>query len=183
MTIKDEVYFHEDDYLQRDLLPIQNLLSKRNEADVTIEQSEEAFTEDGFTTMSVIQETKYPLDKLNISVADFENILKEHALFYFKRVYTGYSTHRELKPNTLAFGFENYALFYQFNNGIITRAWIVYISFSDTLDGFPVRLQNTLHKLGLVYDLILVDWNELVTVVLRNEPAIMNYIKLCKGDF
>jgi hypothetical protein len=81
MTIKDSVFFHEDDYCQIELVPVQNLLSKRNEADATKEHSEDALTDDGFITVSIREETKYPLDRLKISVTDFENILKEHALF------------------------------------------------------------------------------------------------------
>ena len=176
MIIKDSVFFHEDNYCQKELVPVQNLLSKRNEIDVTKEQSEEAFTGDGFITMSTIEETKYPLDKLKISVTDFENILKEHALFYFRQVYTGYSTERILKANIHGFGFENYVLYHEFNNNIVTKAWIDYNVLSDTLNGYPESLQSALPQLGLVYDLVLVDWNELLTIVLRNESALTSYI-------
>lgn len=176
MITKDSIYFHEDEYCQKEIVPLQNLLSKRNDTDVTREHSEDAFTDNGFTTMSVIEETKYPLGNLKISITEFENILKEHALFYFRQVYTGYSTYQTLKPDTLAFGFENYALFYQFNSGIITKAWIVYSVFSDTLNSYPERLQSTLLKLGLVYDLVLVDWNELLTVILKNKTSVTDYV-------
>jgi hypothetical protein len=176
MIIKDSVFFHEDNYCQIELLPVQNLLSKRNEADATKEQSEEALTDDGFITISSRTETRYPLDKLKISVTDFESVLKEYALFDIKNVYTGYSTQRLLKNNIHGVGFENYVLYHEFNNNIITRAWLDYNVFSDTLNGYPESLQSALLKIGLVYDLILVDWNQLVTIVLRNESALTNYI-------
>jgi len=176
MNVQDSIYFHEDFYGQQELVPVQNLFSKRNEADVTTEKSEEAWTGNGFITAYVIEETKYPLDRLEISVTDFENISKEHALFHFRQVYTGYSSHRELKADTLAFGYENYSLFYEFSGNIITKAWIVYTSFSDTLRVYPQRLHSVLLKLGQVYGLILVDWNESQAIVLSNESVLARYI-------
>ncbi len=107
----------------------------------------------------------------------FETILKEDSLFYFDKVYTGYSTQRLFKSNIHGFGFENYILYYEINNSIITKSWIDYILLSDTLNGYPEKLQNALFKLGTTYDLILIDWNELVTVVLKNKTSLINYVK------
>jgi hypothetical protein len=177
MIIKDSVFFHEDNYCQIELLPIQNLFSKNNEADVTKERSEEALTDDGFITIFSRAETKYPLDKLNINITDFETELKQYALFDIKNVYTGYSSQRLLKNNIHCVGFENYILYHEFNNNIVTKAWLDYNAFSDTLNSYPESLQSALLKLVLTYDLILVDWNELITVILKNESAVTNYIK------
>lgn len=182
MNIRDEVYFHEDNYRQIELLPVQNLLNIHKEADLMKEQTEKAFTPDGFVTMSVIEETKYPLNTLKISATDFENFLREYALFYFSNVYTGYSTYRELKTNLQAFGFENYVLYYESSYNILTNAWINYNLLSDTLDVYPENLESALFKLGSTYKLILMDWNELVTVFLKDRPALKNYFNFLKSD-
>jgi hypothetical protein len=176
MIITDSVFFHEDNYCQIELLPIQNLLGKRNATDATKEQSEEILTDAGFIAISSRAEPRYPLNKLKISVTDFERVLKGYALFDIKNVYTGYSTQRLFKNNIHAVGFENYVLYHEFDNNIITKVWIDYNVFSDTLNGYPKNLQSVLLQLGFLYDLILVDWNELLTVVLKNKSALTNYI-------
>lgn len=171
------VFFHEDAYCQVELLPINNLLIKRNKTNSDRNHREQNLTDDGFLNISTRSSIKYPLSSINIDYKEFEVILKESSLFFFDKVYTGYSTERILKNSIHGFGFENYILYYEFNNDIITQCWIDYNLFSDTLNCYPERLQNALFKLGTIYDLILIDWNELLTVVLKNEPDLANYIK------
>lgn len=170
-----EAFFHEDDYCQIEIVPIQNLLSKANEIDSV--RKDQALTRDGFLDISAINITKYPISNLNIELRQFEAVLKEHSLFFYDKVYTGYSSYRTLKHNTYGLGFENYILYYEISTNIIVKTWIGYRSISDTLNGHPIKLQNALLELGLKYELILIDWTQLVVINLNNDYALNNYIE------
>jgi hypothetical protein len=177
MSLNKDVFFHEDDYCQIELLPIQNLLAKRNETDFTQDYSEHNLTENGFINITSRNQTIYPLHKLNISHDQFENILREDSLFYFDNVFTGYSTQRLLKKKIYGFGFENYIVYFETKNKIIVKSWIDYNILSDTLNIYPEKLQNSLLKLGELFNLILIDWNEFITIILKNKADLMEYIK------
>ena len=104
----NSIFFHEDNYCQIELLPIENPLMKRSEADLTKDYSEKNLTEDGFISVTSISQTTYPINTLNITLKQFQIILNETCLFFYDKVYTGYSTQRIVKKNTHGFGFENY---------------------------------------------------------------------------
>ena len=173
----NSIFFHEDNYCQIELLPIENPLMKRSEADLTKDYSEKNLTEDGFISVTSISQTTYPINTLNITLKQFQIILNETCLFFYDKVYTGYSTQRIVKKNTHGFGFENYILFYEFDDNVVTKCWIDYNSPSDTLNGYPEKLQAALFKLGEIFDLILIDWNEVVIVRLKNKVELVKYIK------
>jgi len=173
MNIIDSVFFHEDNYCQIELLPIQNLFSENSAMQ---NYSNENFNGDGFITATARDETKFPLYKLEISYSSFVLIVEKIALFSIEKVYTGYLSHRVLKNNISAYGFENYILYIESNNGLISKLWIDYYLFSDTLNGYPHTLQTTLYELGLKYELVLVDWNEFLTVILKNNNQLNEYI-------
>jgi hypothetical protein len=177
MIFEFPVFFHEDNFCQIELLPIQNILIKRNEVDLAQEHSHKNYTSDGFIKISNRSQVKYSLTELRINCDNLKIILKDEAIFYFDKVYTGYSTQRTFKENIHGFGFENYILYYEFENNMATKFWIDYNLLSDTLNCYPEKLQNALFKLGSLYDLILVDWNELITVILRNKLALLKYVK------
>ncbi|MFI5159482.1 MAG: hypothetical protein ACHQF4_11495 [Sphingobacteriales bacterium] len=176
MSFNKDAFFHEDNYCQIELLPIQNLLVKRNETDFAKDQLDKNFTEHGFVNITSRSQTTHPLTNLDIAVNQFTAILQEDSLFFLDKVYTGYSTHRSLRKNTHGFVFENYILYYEFNDNFITKSWIDYNLFSDTLNCYPKRLQMALFKLGGYFNLILIDWNELITIILKDEAALTDYI-------
>jgi len=177
MPFSKSVFYHEDNYRQIDILPIQNIFSVQQEADKISELSEEDYTGDGFLKAYAISQTKYPLEKLNINRRVFEALLKEDSLFYFDEVYTGYSSYTELKKDTYAFGYENYVIYYTVLNNIVTAIWVDYNFLSDTLNERPMRLKTTLYKIGVLYKLMLVDWNQDISVDLSKEIGISSYIK------
>lgn len=176
MIIKDSVFFHEDDYCQIELLPVQNLFTKHGETVVIKDYSEKHFTEDGFINIISRNQVALPLSKLNITYYDFQSLLKQDALFHFDKIYTGYSSYRELKKNIHGFGFENYILYYEFCNNLILNAWVDYNNISDTLNVYPEKLQNAFFKLGEDLNLILVDWNQLTTIILKNKTSVTDYV-------
>jgi hypothetical protein len=173
----NSVFFHEDNYRQTELLPVQNLLTKQPELHSVLHHAEKNFTGDGFLSCSCREETAFPLSELQIDKKEFKALIKTGSLFYFDTVYTGYSTQRILKKDTRGFGFENYILYYEFSNDVIINCWLDYNPISEDLNNYPERLQNVLLKLGSAYGLILIDWNECQTVNLANKHALCDYMK------
>ncbi|WP_448699867.1 hypothetical protein ACFGVR_22270 [Mucilaginibacter sp. AW1-3] len=173
----NSVFFHEDNYCQIELLPVQNLLTRQFDTDEVKRYAESNFTGDGFLNCSCRDEVAYPIKNLNIDKKEFKALIKTASLFYFDTVYTGYSSHRIPKKNTRGFGFENYVLYYEFQDDIITNCWLDYNPIADELNTYPERLQNILLQLGSAYGLILIDWNECLTVNLANKHALCDYMK------
>ena len=173
----NSIFFHEDAYCQIELVPISNLIAKQQELKSVEKHFDENFTGDGFLNLYVREPTKHPLSDLNIRKADLENLLAEKALFTFDEVYSGYSSYRELRKNISGLGYENYVLYYSTDNNIITDIWLDYNWFSATFNNYPERLQDTLLKLGMVYETILIDWNEMIMINLKNENDVKNYFE------
>jgi hypothetical protein len=163
MQTIDSVFFHEDDYCQRELLPLASLLSNLNKAENAIYVAQENYTSYGFSGLYNNDATVISLEVLNISLADFE------------KVYTGYSTERTLKDDVGAFGFENYIIYYKFNNGIVVKSWLDFSALLDESKIHPQMLISSLNDLGLTYNLILADWIENLTVNLKNTQIISDY--------
>lgn len=171
------VFYHEDNYCQVEILPLQNLATKQAELNDIAQGSENNFTGNGFLNCYSRNEVAYPLKHLNIDKKEFKALITTASLFYFDPVYTGYSTHRILQKHTRGFGFENYILYYEFDNDIIINCWLDYNPIDDELNSYPERLQNILLKLGAAYGLILIDWNECLTVNLADKHALLDYMQ------
>lgn len=123
------------------------------------------------------EQIQFPLSNLTINVKVFEDALRNNTLGHFEKVYTGYASEQFYKENCHAFWFENYIIFYEYNKDIITKTWINYKLISETLSIYPSKLEHTLSCLGDTFNLILIDWNEIITVDLKNKYDIKNYIK------
>jgi len=175
--ISNSVFFHEDNYCRIELLPVQNLLIRQFDADKKEKYAAAGFTGDGFLNICSRDEARYPLSNSGIAKKEFKALIMPSSLFYFDTVYTGYSTHRELRKHARGFGFENYILYFEFRDDIIINCWLDYHPISEDLNVYPERLQNTLLALGHTYGLIYIDWNECLTVNLANKHALLDYMQ------
>jgi len=176
MKTLDEIFFHEDNYCQIELLPKNQLqndlanttLDNYRQFDFANDQSLDAFGS---------ERNEYPLKDLNINIASFDTILKGKAKIYFPKVYTGYSTFRTLKVNTIAYGFENYVFYLEFSSNIVTKCWIGYHNVTNDSDVYPLKLSEVLFKLGTSYKLFLMDWTEFFPIDLENKLILSHYLK------
>jgi hypothetical protein len=173
----NSVFFHEDNYCLTELIPVQNLLMRQFDTNEVKRYADKDCTGHGFLNCSCREETTYPLKFLNIDKIAFKALIKTKSLFYFDTVYTGSSDERKLVQNTRGFGFENYVLYYEFANDIIVNCWLDYNPLSNELNNYPKKLEHILHKLGLAYGLVLIDWDECLTVNLNNKHALADYMQ------
>jgi hypothetical protein len=164
MITDDNVFFHEDDYSLIEIIPLQDNFCQSQEKDFFLNCSK------GYISK--------PIADLKISTDIFENILMETALKNITKVYTGYSSERDIVNNCRCFCYENYVLFYRYdNNNKLNKIWINYILLEDYLNVYPSNLEKALMKLGKIFDLLLVDWNEILVLNLRSEEAVLEYVR------
>jgi hypothetical protein len=173
----ESVFYHEDNYCVIELLPIQTIFPESQSIGEIGNDSEINYIDQRFTEINDRSVVKYPLARLKINQLLFESLLKEDALFFFDTVYTGYSSYREIKTDTHAFGYENYVIYYTAVEGTVILSWVDYNSLSDTMNEQPIGLKKALYKIGVLYKLMLVDWGEGIFVNLSKENDIAKYIK------
>ena len=171
-----EIYFHEDDYCQIEVLPISNwehCAAQIGEIE-SFSKVRRAPGGIGWTDMYVREENSSSLHDLGISRTTFASALCE-ALPECDAVYTGYSTHREKCEQTAAFGNSTeVAVFADFGkDDVVEHIWLAL----DVTEQDEVELMlKAFHALGTLSDLLLVDWGWGVLSPLNDGDALKRYM-------
>jgi hypothetical protein len=154
----NELYFHEDDYCQIELLPIENEDYVETEINNINGFSEEHKTSDGigWTDMYIrnnIEQIK--LKDYKINHLELDAILSKFAE-RCEKIYTGYSSYREECKNTFGYRKNEIAIFFSFEENIVTNIW-----FDFYLDELEVAkdLYNILKTISNKYNLLFVHWS------------------------
>lgn len=171
------IYFHEDDYCQIEILPVQNYAFCKEEIDKINGFSAEHQVLDGigWTDVYIRNESPMTLAELNLPIEKLSASL-ESVVSKFDSVYTGYSSYRETCKSTSAYGdTENVVVFYDFDKefNFVKNIWM-------TLD---IRNQaqidsakQILKALSGIRKLILVDWGWGFLSELDDIPEIEHYL-------
>lgn len=173
--MEHSIFFHEDFYREIELIPQANFFSIVSKLDSKTNQDEQ--DNNGFISITVRKEQKIKTEDLNIQFVSVKKNLKEFIIDEFKIVKTGYSDTITIKKNTVAFGFERIAIFFELTpSNIVKNIWLCQ-SIDLPKISISNNLFNALHRLGIEYNLILVDWNEEVAVRLSSADAVQTYLK------
>ena len=169
-----ELFSHEDDYCQIELLPITNepfCLKQTGEIDKFAEDHRDGA---GFTDMYVRQENPHSLTELAIDRSELKNAIG-NAADYHNKVLTGYGSHRETCRNTMAFAAtENVILFGEFNkSNIISNTWLTL----NTLTTLDLDRARVLISRMLKWELLLVDWGWSRCIRIADTVALDEYLK------
>ena len=79
---------------------------------------------------------------------------------------------------TKAFGISDFVIFYDIKESIVNNIWIDYQNFdSDNFRNLEENILEILSEIGTKYNLILVDWNKLEIVDLKNKIEIKKYCR------
>lgn len=172
----NEVYFHEDDYCQQELLPLAAIEFCRQQISEIDDfaAAHQAPGGVGWTDMFVREESPQPLVKLRIPVATLRDTLTE-SLPEIPVVYTGYSSHQETCKHTLGFGFDAACVVYaEWNNeDLVTSIWTgLFTSDANELR----RAVDALQRLGRQYPLLYVDWAWSFATALDQSSSLMDRI-------
>lgn len=132
--------------------------------------------ENGFLEIKVRDKHNFRIEDREILFIDILEDIKSFSASYFQNVQTGYSSFRELKPLTVAFGFNKSVLFIErTDNGIVKNIWIgEFHQLNITHD--EVNLLNLLNIIGVKYKLLLVDWLMETIVDLTSVESIKEYL-------
>ena len=167
-----DLFYHEDDYLQVEIISKSNVFEQSKVlSDINYD-----FSEYGFSNIGFRKAKKKPTSSLNINVNELRGHLKKYSLIEFSKIYSGYSSNSTPKENIISYGFEDYAILFDFENEIVQNIWVV---FSPKLKmPFPSysNLSKALYLIGDIYDMILVDWNEEKMINLNSKEDIDNYL-------
>jgi hypothetical protein len=158
MLGRREIYFHEDDYCQQQLLP--RGAGAYAEAEIKrigeFANAHRAPGGTGWTDIYVRQEAPVELRTLGIDRALFAQTAAPF-LPPFDVVYTGYSSHREECKKTAAWGrSQGCALLADWDEeGIIANVWA---EFFEQEEASIVAGTRALAALGKLHPLVYVDW-------------------------
>lgn len=167
-----EVFFHEDDYCQIEILPLSNLDFCLHQAGLIDDFSEEHKSGEGFDDIYIREEHPSDLLDFNITTEEIRKSLSK-ILPEYDKVYTGYSlNHRELCPNLLAFGREKEeAIFVQVNDeNIVKTIWCGEL------------MEEILH-LPKSDELIVADWTSGIIFPLSEKAKIKDLVKKREAEY
>jgi hypothetical protein len=179
---KREIYFHEDDYCQQELLPRQALAFVERE----IKKSDE-FTAAhvapggiGWTDLYVRQDPPMTFGALKMTREDFDVAISPH-LPPFEQVYTGYGSFRERCKKAAAWGTsQQNAIFVDWNDeGIINNVWT---QFFESDEKSISAASKSLVALGMLHSLIYVDWAWSFVCEIFNEDAFASRLRSKLAD-
>ena len=167
------IFFHEDDYCQIEILPADNLafcLEQSEEIDKFAEEHRDGI---GFSDMFIRNENPKSLREHDISVVRLNEMLKS-VFPQYDEVYTGYgSSYREKCENTVAFGNDRVIIFYDEENGFVKNIWLA-LFIQEKVD--IKAAQNLFAALSTLGEFIIADWNRNFILKINNSEKLGQYL-------
>lgn len=175
------IFFHEDFYRQIELIPEENYFAAhKNIEDIGDTKGVEtdfikAISREDYTKTSI------KLIDRKITLHNMKKLLDPISINFFNEVETGYGETINKLQNTVAWGFERYGIFVQFNEkSLIINIWIC-DSPEFIKDNSGRFLFNALAKMGKIHNLILIDWNLEIVIKLSNHNLTKEYLEETYG--
>jgi hypothetical protein len=181
-SAKREIYFHEDDYCQQELLPREALAFVESE----IKNSDDfaaghlAAGGIGWTDVYVRQDPPVTFSALRMTREDFDVAISPH-LPPFDQVYTGYSSYRERCKKAAAWGTsQQNAIFVDWDDeGIIKNVWT---QFFESDEKSILAASKSIAALGMLHSLMYVDWAWSFACEIFNEEAFASRLRSKLAD-
>ena len=170
-----EIFFHEDDYCQIELLPLAaqahcTMQMGRIGRFAAEHAADGGF---GFTGIYVRADAPYPVGELHLSVEALAAAIEPHFAAY-DAVYTGYSSYRERCQQIRAWGDDSFVLFVVARHGRIQHLWLNSWLVSS-LDA--AKVTTALRAIPQSSGLLLADWSGGVIVPLADASALEAYFR------
>lgn len=165
------IFFHEDDYKQVEIVPSENFGELIKQAENVQDFAEKHFDGGAFTDIMIREENGFKLKNRGIKPRELDLILLHLPINKYTEVSTGIRPGEMNSENTYGYG-ENYnGIFFDFEFDSVTGIWIV---------GSP-EVQNkefvqVLNNIGNKWNLLLMDWNSLELIDLKDKEQIENYL-------
>ncbi|GAB1856115.1 hypothetical protein MHTCC0001_09500 [Flavobacteriaceae bacterium MHTCC 0001] len=168
----NSIFYHEDDYLQVEIIPSDNFDELIKQAENVQDFAEKHFDGGGYTDIMVREENGVKLKEREIKPKELDLILSELPIRKCTDVSTGIRPGEIKSKNTYGYG-ENYnGIFFNFNSNSVTGIWIA--GSPNIEDKILVKILN---DIGKKWSLLLMDWNSLELVDLKDKEQIEKYLK------
>lgn len=166
---KGTIFYHEDDFCQIEIVPKENLSDLLKQAGNIADFS----AENGYSDIYVREENKVSLKSREIDKTELEKLLTDLGTEKHTEVITGYGSYYRVKSeNTIGFGKEYSAVYFDFENDKVKNIWIT------NLFGLNhYKVVDVLSKIGEKWNLVLMDWNSSELIDLSNKEMINKYLK------
>jgi hypothetical protein len=159
-----EAYFHEDDYCQIEILPLDNLGFCLKQAETIADFSEAHRSGIGWDAMYMREENPSKLASMGITINALRRaIFKE--MPEYDALYTGYSSYKEKCKKTFAFGNDNMPILFAetTENEVISAMWC-----SDPM--------QSLTLLPCSDRLLLADWGWSFICPIQDQHRLVEYL-------
>lgn len=159
-----EAYFHEDEYCQIEILPIEALKFCQMQIEAIANFSKAHQSGAGWDDMYLREESPRKLSELGITLSEIRDALREKCPEY-EAVYTGYSSVRDLCRDVHAFGKDDQA--------------IIFAEIDDSENIVSIWCSSASRELFLlprIDHLLLVDWGWKFVSPLSEKSKIEDYI-------
>jgi len=166
------IFYHEDDYCQVQLLPRENYPNLIKQAKNISDLSKNNFDGNGWSEIKIRDEIKVKISDRHILPQSLDETLLKLKSIKHTVVITGYGeNHRVLSKNTIGYGEDYIAMYYDFDKVKIQNIWMTNVSsFNEN------KATKVLLELGKKWNLILMDWNSLELIDLNKKEEIENYL-------
>jgi hypothetical protein len=179
---KREIYFHEDDYCQQELLPREAFPFAEAQVKQIAEFANAHRAPDGagWTDVHVRQKPPVTFRSFAMKKEDFDSVISPH-LRPFDIVYTGYRSYRERCKKTAAWGTSPHnALFADWDDeGVVTNVWA---QFFDSDEKSLLAASKAVAALGMLHSIIYIDWPWGYTCEIINGEAFASHLRAKLAD-
>ncbi|MDC8003878.1 hypothetical protein POV27_07430 [Aureisphaera galaxeae] len=170
--IEGTIFYHEDDFGQIEIVPVENFDRLITEAQNVKDFAEKHFTGAGYSAMYEREETGLKLVDRKIEVSELTEILSKLSLEKHTKVTSGIRPNEFVSEHTVGYG-ENYnGLFFDRKDNIVSNIWI-----AGRLNADDNTTAAVLNEIGMKWDLLLMDWNSLELIDLKSKDQIKEYLE------
>ncbi len=171
VNVEGSIFYHEDDFCQVEILPNENFNSLIKQADNVQEFTAKHFNGVAYSDMMIRDNHEMELSERGIKPIELETILSQLESQRHASVTTGITPGEMASENTIGFGKNYRGLFYDFESDIVKNIWIAGFLEVD-LD----KQTKVLNQLGEKWNLLLIDWNSLTLIDLKDKNQINKYL-------
>ena len=168
----NSIFYHEDDYLQVEIVPFENFNELIKQAENVQDFSEDYFYGSGYTDMMVREENEFKLKQRGIQPKELDLIFSDLPIKRYNEVSTGIHPGEMTSENTFGYGKNYNGIFFDFESDFVTGIWI-----SGSPEVVNEEYIQVLNNIGNKWNLLLMDWNSLEIIDLKNKEQIEKYLK------
>ncbi|MBO3697721.1 hypothetical protein [Roseivirga sp. E12] len=171
IDMSNSIFYHEDDYRQVEIIPDENFSELIKQAENVQDFAEKHFDGGGYTDMMVREENGFKLKQRGIKTRELDLILSELPIKRYTEVSTGIRPGEMTSKNTFGYG-ENYnGIFFDFESDSVTGIWV---AGSPSVEN--EEFAQALNNIGNKWSLLLMDWNSLELIDLKDKEQIEKYL-------